>query len=114
MFVRAAEESGAIVELGAWAIEEACRQGARWRARGAGFVVSVNVSNRQLEQGDIRETVERALGMSGLDPTALMLEVRESALVAGEDVAVALQGLRTMGVGLAIDDFGAGLSALRI
>ncbi len=109
-FIPAAEESGFIVEMGAWVLHEACRQAAEWPAP---LHVAVNLSVRQLADDDIVATVAHALAISGLDPGRLVLEVTESALMANAESAVGyLIDLKHLGVQLAIDDFGTGYSSL--
>jgi diguanylate cyclase (GGDEF)-like protein/PAS domain S-box-containing protein len=107
-FIPIAEQSGLIVPIGAWVVQEACRQAARW-----GVHVSVNVSPRQLSAGDVPEIVEAALRDAALDPALLTLEITESAVLADPEAATAALGrLKALGVGLAIDDFGTGYSSL--
>jgi len=112
-FLPLAEESGAIVALGGWALEEACRQLGSWRTTAPGLRVSVNVSALQLAQPSFFGSVVKALQQSGLSADALELDLGES-IVRGpvEDVQGTLRGLRGLGVGIAIDDFGRGFSSL--
>jgi diguanylate cyclase (GGDEF)-like protein len=110
-FIPALETSGLIVPVGAWVLEEACRQGATWHAQGHRFMVSVNVSGKQVELDRFISDVEVALALSGFDPAMLILELTETTLV--NDVAGArLVLLKALGVRLAVDDFGAGFSSL--
>ena len=115
-FIPLAEESGLILELGQWVLEEACLQGAAWlREYGdeAPATMSVNLSGRQLVEADLLHRVARALERSELPPSRLCLEITESLLV--EDtpaMLAALESLRAIGVSLAIDDFGTGYSSL--
>ena len=113
-FIAAAEESGLIIPLGAWVLEEACRQAARWQTeRGAPLRVWVNLSGRQLSQPDLSEMVASTLGATGADPSCLGLEITESAVM--EDAETAdelLRSLHRLGISLAIDDFGTGYSSL--
>jgi diguanylate cyclase (GGDEF)-like protein/PAS domain S-box-containing protein len=115
-FIPVAEESGLIIPIGTWVLEQACRQLAGWQAgagRGQAMGVAVNLSARQIDHPDIVATVERALADSGVDPGLLILEITESALM--DDARSALQVLRALkdlGVALAIDDFGTGYSSL--
>ncbi|WP_376696403.1 putative bifunctional diguanylate cyclase/phosphodiesterase [Wenzhouxiangella sp. EGI_FJ10305] len=113
-FIRATEESGLIVPLGDWVLEQACEQAAEWHRQGIeGLPVSVNLSARQFQTGRLAETVERVLEQTGLPPGLLNLEITESMLMeqvqAGQDV---LRRLRAMGVHISLDDFGTGYSSL--
>jgi diguanylate cyclase (GGDEF)-like protein len=115
VFIPILEESGFITEVGAWVLDDALRQLARWREAGARSLgVSVNVSARQLRDAAVVETVDKALRRHAVPPSTLQLELTESALM--EDPAVAqrtLNALKTLGVRIAIDDFGTGYSSLR-
>ncbi len=114
-FVPVAEETGLIVPLGAWALREACLQVRAWQDR---FVqdpplsMSVNISARQMMQGDLASEVSGVLHDVGLGPSSLKLEITETRLEIGEAAAVALQRLKDLGVQLVVDDFGTGYSAL--
>ena len=114
VFIPIAEQTGMIVPIGAWVVEEACRQAAEWaRKIDRPLTVSVNVSPRQLAEGDFTETVRDALEASGLAPNLLCLEITESAVLADPDAATeVLESLKAIGVRLAIDDFGIGYSSL--
>jgi EAL domain-containing protein (putative c-di-GMP-specific phosphodiesterase class I) len=108
-FIPIAEDSGVIVELGAWVMQQACRTAAPWSALG----VNVNLSGRQLADPDIVDHVQRALRASGLPAERLTLEITESVLMQHSEVNVRrLRRLRALGVRLAIDDFGTGYSSL--
>jgi diguanylate cyclase (GGDEF)-like protein/PAS domain S-box-containing protein len=112
-FLRIAEDDGLIVPIGAWVLEEACRQLAAWRAQGRDLWVSVNVSARQLAQLDFVAVVERALRETGVPASAICLEVTETAVLRRPDVArEALLALRRLGIRVALDDFGLGYSSL--
>jgi diguanylate cyclase (GGDEF)-like protein len=113
-FIPVAEQSGLIVEIGEWVLGEACRQAAAWRAEGhTDFVMAVNLSPRQLSSPQLAGVVETALQVNGLPPSALCLEITESAIMEHPEAAQRiLQGLKTLGVRLAIDDFGVGYSSL--
>jgi diguanylate cyclase (GGDEF)-like protein/PAS domain S-box-containing protein len=112
-FVPLAEETGIIVSIGAWMLEEACRSATTWPGNGQKPAVSVNLSARQLGQADLVDTVGAALAHSGLDPDRLWLEITESTLMDDADTAVAaLRSLRALGVHLSVDDFGTGYSSL--
>jgi diguanylate cyclase (GGDEF)-like protein len=116
-FIPAAEESGLIVQLGAWVLSTALRQQSSWLAdpalaRRLGMV-SVNVSSRQFHQADFVAQVEAALAETGVPPGALELEVTESMLLVDIDDAIAKMALlKALGVRFAIDDFGTGYSSL--
>ena len=111
-FVPIAEETGTIVELGAWVLETACTQAKAWQATDPDLAVSVNLSGRQLQDARLIPQVRQALDRSGLHPASLVLEVTESVLVADPGTEAVLQHLRTLGVQLAIDDFGTGYSSI--
>ena len=115
-FIPLAEETGLILPMGAWVLEQACRQTAEWRASGQfmpEFSISVNLSARQFEQPDLVELVDRVLRTSGLEPSALVLEITETAVIRDIHAAIAtLTALKQIGVRVAIDDFGTGYSSL--
>src|SRR5207245_1393649 len=99
-----------IVPIGAWVLEEACRQVACWQSRrktGAPLSISVNVAPRQLAEPSFPHELSQLLQRTGIDPAAVWLELTESALMhdAGSSIC-ALEALRSQGVHLAIDDFG--------
>ncbi len=111
-----AEESGLIVPIGAWVLEVACREAARWHAArpdNAPLAISVNLSARQIADPDLLATIERVLDETGVDPISLRLEVTESVLIEeGESSFSTLSRLKAMGLGLVLDDFGTGFSSL--
>jgi EAL domain-containing protein (putative c-di-GMP-specific phosphodiesterase class I) len=113
-FIPFAEESGLIIPIGQWVLEEACRQNKAWQDAGLPRLpVSVNMSIKQCEQEDVNEVVERALRQSGLEPRYLELEITESVSMADPERSVPLmERLNSLGVVLAIDDFGTGFSNL--
>jgi diguanylate cyclase (GGDEF)-like protein/PAS domain S-box-containing protein len=114
-FVPLAEETGAIVALGAWVLGEACRVAGRWSAPQARshLSIAVNASGRELGEEGYVEQVHQALTSAGLAPSQLVLEITETALVSDTvEVAGALQRLNQLGVRIAIDDFGTGYSSL--
>jgi diguanylate cyclase (GGDEF)-like protein len=115
-FIPLAEATGLIVEMGAWVLEEACRQAAAWRATmpaGRAPSISVNLSLRQVTQPGVVDVVAHALEASGLPPEALHLEVTESVLMEEGDVTIAtLDALKALGIVLVLDDFGTGYSSL--
>ncbi len=111
-FVRAAEDTGLIVPLGAWVLEEACRFGRRWQDIGFDRFVAVNVSARQFDRRDFVDVVKRALASTGLEPARLHLEVTESLIMRSPEVtALTLGELKALGVKIVIDDFGTGYSS---
>ncbi len=113
-FIPVLEETGLILPVGAWVLEQACRQLAAWDREGLPpLKMAVNLSPRQFAQRDLPQQVERALRDAGIAPQRLELELTESLLMNDEAATLAmLAALRTMGVGIAIDDFGTGHSSL--
>jgi len=113
-FIPTAEQSGLIIEIGAWVLAEACRQMQIWRSMGlAGLTISVNVSSLQFQRDVIETDVVNALDASGLPASALELELTESLLIQDSSmVSAALRRLRGRGVSFSIDDFGIGYSNL--
>jgi diguanylate cyclase (GGDEF)-like protein/PAS domain S-box-containing protein len=115
-FIPLAEESGIIVPMGEWILNAACRQMKAWQDDGlveAGILMSVNLSPKQFDQGDLIEVIDRALAGSGLTARSLEVEVTESAMMnSPERSASLLHRLRELGVKVAIDDFGTGYSSL--
>ena len=114
-FIPLAEETGLIVQLGAWVLGEACRQLQAWRATNPrlSLAVSVNISGRQLQGTGLVDALRQTLTVSGIDPSSVVLEITESVLMQQtEAVLERLQQLKALGVRLAIDDFGTGYSSL--
>ena len=112
-FIPLAEESGFIIAIGNWVLEEAVRQATVWQEAGTPTVVSVNVSALQFQQGDFVERVARVVHAAGLQPRLLELELTESILIRDANEALArLHSLASLGVSLSIDDFGTGYSSL--
>lgn len=112
-FIPLAEETGLIIPIGAWVLEEACRQGEVWnRNRAEPLSVAVNVSAVQFRAALVDE-VRSALDSTGFDPRWLVLEVTESVLMSDVDTSVhLLQQLRGLGIRIALDDFGTGYASL--
>ena len=112
-FIPVAEDAGLIVEIGDWVLERACEQVAQWRRSLAPhLIVAVNLSPRQFNDG-LLERIERCLGLSGLEPAALELEITERLLMSDSDTVLPmLSELNTMGVRVSVDDFGTGYSSL--
>jgi len=113
-FIPLAEETGLIIPLGEFVLREACRQARRWQQEGlADIRVSVNLSVKQLRQGNFVSLVRQVLEETGLPPAMLELELTESQLLDDIDNAISIsEQLRALGVKLAIDDFGTGFSSL--
>jgi diguanylate cyclase (GGDEF)-like protein/PAS domain S-box-containing protein len=113
-FILLAEETGQIVELGRWVLNRACAQWRTWADLGhASHRMSVNVSARQLQEGDFIEEVRAALARHDMIPDALVLELTESVFALdGRTILERLNLIREMGVQIAIDDFGTGYSSL--
>lgn len=114
MFIPIAEETGLIIPIGEWILENACRQNKAWQD--AGFppmYVSVNISGIQFKQPSFIKTVDTVLRETGLDPRHLELELTESILMESTEASrQTLNELKSMGVRLSIDDFGTGYSSL--
>jgi diguanylate cyclase (GGDEF)-like protein/PAS domain S-box-containing protein len=115
-FIPLAEETGLIVPLGHWVLEEACRQAKEWQdlyPTDPPLPISVNLSARQFRHRGLVEDVAGALRKAGLEPSCLELEVTESAVMDDAESAIAtMRELKGLGVGLSIDDFGTGHSSL--
>jgi diguanylate cyclase (GGDEF)-like protein/PAS domain S-box-containing protein len=112
-FIPLAEDIGFINQLGAWVLEEACRQMKRWDLAGLAVPkIAVNLSARQFDRGGLAATVERVLRETGLPPQRLQLEVTESVIMNTGDAMQYINELHAIGVELAIDDFGTGYSSL--
>ena len=115
-FIPVAEETGLIVPLGRWILEEACEKTYEWQTRygyGDGLSISVNIGSRQFQDDSLVEVVEMALAISGLPPQSLILEITESTMLTNTDAVIKkLTELKRLGVRFAIDDFGTGYSSL--
>ncbi|MFB9182080.1 putative bifunctional diguanylate cyclase/phosphodiesterase [Dactylosporangium sucinum] len=110
-FIPVAEATGLIVPIGRWVLRRACAEAREWHERD-GVAVTVNVAAHQLREPDFADDVRAALAAAGLPPSALVLELTESALVREAEAAARLGPLRADGVRIAIDDFGTGYSSL--
>jgi diguanylate cyclase (GGDEF)-like protein len=109
-FIAVAEETGIIVPMGAWVLQEACRQASQWPDD---VRVAVNVSPVQFHRGGLNETIMQALALSRLAPNRLEIEITESVFLDGSDqILKLLHSLRSIGVRVALDDFGTGYSSL--
>ncbi|MFQ5426562.1 MAG: putative bifunctional diguanylate cyclase/phosphodiesterase [Gaiellales bacterium] len=117
-FVELAEESGLIVPLGRWVLNEACHAARRWRERAPGtadLALSVNLSVRQLHGNGLPEQIDAILASHQCDPASLILEITESDLARDQASATEkLVRLRRLGVRIAVDDFGTGYSSLSL
>jgi diguanylate cyclase (GGDEF)-like protein len=120
-FIPLAESTGLILAIGRWALNEACRQTATWRAthlagaddRRGEFKIGVNISVWQIQQPDMCDVVRSALQDAGLPPANLTLEITESVMLRETDSTLArLRELKALGLSLAVDDFGTGYSSL--
>ena len=112
-FIPLLEETGLIVDIGRWVLQGACAQAAAWREMGYPIGIAVNVSARQLDSDRILEDVQQALSQSGLDPSALTLEITETTLMRdAQETVRRLTEIKALGVRVAIDDFGTGYSSL--
>jgi diguanylate cyclase (GGDEF)-like protein/PAS domain S-box-containing protein len=113
-FVPVMEETGLVVRVGEWIIDEACRQIAAWSRDGVRDVrVAVNVSSRQFVEGDLEGAIRRALDTYDVEPGMLELELTESALMSNAEHTIkVLTSLKQLGIRIAIDDFGTGYSSL--
>jgi EAL domain-containing protein (putative c-di-GMP-specific phosphodiesterase class I) len=113
VFIPLAERFGAIVALGNWVVDEACRQIHEWAEQGVRMRVAINVSVHQLRQSDLIDRIQQALDRYLVEPSQLLCEITES--VAMQDIQATqrtFEGLARIGVFLAIDDFGTGYSSL--
>jgi diguanylate cyclase (GGDEF)-like protein/PAS domain S-box-containing protein len=113
-FIPVAEQSGLIVGIGAWVLDEACAQAARWRAaRGGEFLIAVNVSPRQFACPDLVGTVRACVERYAIPPQQLEIEVTEGLLIRNpNEVREAMDQLAALGVAVSLDDFGTGYSSL--
>jgi EAL domain-containing protein (putative c-di-GMP-specific phosphodiesterase class I) len=115
-FIEIAEENGSILPIGRWVMREACERAVAWQADGvigSGLFVCVNVSAREIQQPGFVGGVEEALAWAGLEPSRLILEITETALIKATSLTVStLESLRALGVRVVIDDFGTGYFSL--
>jgi predicted signal transduction protein with EAL and GGDEF domain len=109
-FIPVAEETGLIVPIGNWVLQEACRQARNWPSD---ISVAVNVSSVQFRKSGLANAVMQALAVSGIDPARLELEITESIFLENSDATLSvLHSLRALGIKIALDDFGTGYSSL--
>ena len=113
-FIPLAEESGLIVPIGRWVLQQGCRQAKAWHDLGLGRpVVAINISPRQFQHPEFMNTVREALSSTGADPRFIELEITEGAMLDDAESTIAkMAELRALGLHLAIDDFGTGYSSL--
>ena len=114
-FMDVAEESGLVLPLGDWVLEQACTAAVTWQHRhpGTPIVMAVNLSARQFQQADLCERVRAVLENTGLDPRLLALEITETAVMEDTEATLGvLRALKQLKVRLSIDDFGTGYSSL--
>ena len=113
-FISIAEETGLIIPIGQWILQEACRQNRAWQRAGLPSIsVSVNLSPIQFRHAGLVQSVADALQQAELDPAWLELELTESFVMHdAERINVAMQSLKALGVDIAVDDFGTGYSSL--
>ncbi|MBX3708868.1 MAG: EAL domain-containing protein [Gammaproteobacteria bacterium] len=111
-FIPLAEETGLIIPIGAWVLQEACRQTRIWQQMGfTGLKIAVNVSGKQLAHDNFIDTLKRALAATEFDPRYLELEITETAIL-DENITSVIKEFTNIGLGLAVDDFGTGYSGL--
>ncbi len=113
-FIPMLEETGMIIDVGAWALKTACQQIRHWNGNnGPRIPIAVNLSASQFLHEYLVETVESAIRESGIDPRLLTLEVTESTFMKNQEYAIGiLRRLKELGVSISIDDFGTGYSSL--
>jgi EAL domain-containing protein (putative c-di-GMP-specific phosphodiesterase class I) len=113
-FIGLAEETGLILPIGRFVLEQACRQAQIWRDKfGVSLEICINLSARQFQQAGLADEIEDVLRSTGVDPSQVCLEITESIAIDNVDAtAEILYKLRSLGVHMAIDDFGTGYSAL--
>jgi EAL domain-containing protein (putative c-di-GMP-specific phosphodiesterase class I) len=115
-FVSLAEETGLIIPIGSWVLEEACKQISIWQKQYAAdppLTISVNVSIKQLSNPDFIKQIQTVLAKTGLEHRSLKLEVTESFMIEDTKIVKVLEQFKEMGIQIHIDDFGTGYSSLR-
>ena len=112
-FIPMAEDTGLIVAIGDWVLEQACADLGEMLAKGYGIKMAVNISPRQFRQEELLEKIRATLTASGIGPESMIFEITEGSVMENEQKAIVLLGeLRKMGAGISIDDFGTGYSSL--
>lgn len=109
VFIPVAERTGLITDIGRWVMMRACEEAAGWPNA---LTICVNVSAREIGQDDLPKRIREVLASSGLEPHRLEIELTESLLLEQADALPAMQAIRAMGVGIAVDDFGTGYATL--
>jgi hemerythrin-like metal-binding protein/diguanylate cyclase (GGDEF)-like protein len=113
IFIPIAEEIGLIPSIDAWVLQQACLQAANWQVGGAKVRMAINISAAQFASADLVERVRNALQETCVEPSLIELEVTETAVMQNlHDAAAQIEKLRSLGVRMAIDDFGVGHSSL--
>ena len=112
-FIPVAEDTGQIIELGLWVLDQACRQLKQWDQRGFQLPsLAINLSVRQLDEGDFTEKAQIIISHHGIDPRRIEFEITESVIMSMDDSIATLNALRELGCSLSVDDFGTGYSSL--
>jgi EAL domain-containing protein (putative c-di-GMP-specific phosphodiesterase class I) len=112
-FIEIAEDSGLIIDMGAWVTRTACRQLRQWQDRGVPIPIAINVSGKELLHGDPVRVIRAEAAAAGVPASLIEVEITESLLVKDSSaVRTALEGLRQLGCRIALDDFGTGYSSL--
>ncbi|MBV7274425.1 EAL domain-containing protein [Clostridium sp. PL3] len=114
VFIPVAEESGLIIDIGKWVIQEACRQIKEWNNQGFNnVVVSVNVSAKQFQDKELVDFIKSSVEINNIKPSSLEIEITESAIMRNREGAVLkLNQIKSMGISILLDDFGTGYSSL--
>jgi len=113
IFIPVAEQTGLIIKIGQWVIEEACRQACLFSTQKKDIQLAINISARQFQHRHFLQQLRRALDMSKADPSRIELEITESLIMENAEQSIRImKQLKDMGFALAIDDFGTGYSSL--
>ncbi|WP_156424304.1 bifunctional diguanylate cyclase/phosphodiesterase [Bacillus sp. FJAT-27445] len=113
VFIPLAEDTGLVVPIGNWVIENACKQIKLWNRSGySGFRVAINISPKQLQQPNFAAILKAAIDRHLINPACLEIEITESSMQNTEEAAPALKDIKNLGVTISVDDFGTGYSSL--